>query len=146
MDLRKAESRFNLTTRDYAMLADFRRSLRVFLRFSEAAAAKVGLTAQHYQAMLILRACPADREVTINDLAQELLIKHNSAVGLADRLAREKLVSRESSSDDRRKVVLILTTRGRKVLAKLAAMHRKQLQLSGPALQRHFAKLSRAPR
>lgn len=146
MELKKAEIRFKLTTRDYAQLAAFRHALRGFMRFSEAAAAEVGLTTQHYQAMLVLRACPEDRRVTINDLAQELFIKHNSAVGLVDRLVQERLVVREPSSADRRKVELRLTGRGRQVLAKLAGMHRGQLQRIGPILKRFFAELSRPER
>src|SRR5205814_3775832 len=98
--LKKAERRYHLETRDYARLAAFRHALRRFLRFSEAAAARAGLTSQHYQAMLVLRGCPDDKRVTINDLAQQLLIKHNSAVELVDRLAREGLVVREPSSAD----------------------------------------------
>jgi DNA-binding MarR family transcriptional regulator len=139
--LRKAEIRFRLATRDYAQLAAFRHALRGFLRFSEDAAAAVGLTTQHYQAMLVLRACPDERRVTVGDLARQLFIKHNSAVGLVDRLVEEKLVLREASSADRRKVELRLTGRGRQLLAKLAAMHRAELTRLGPVLSRFFAEL-----
>jgi len=142
--LKRAERRFNLATRDYAQLAAFRHALRGFLRFSEAAAGAAGLTGQHYQAMLVLRACPDERRVTINDLAQQLFIKHNSAVGLVDRLVLEGLVVREPSSVDRRKVELRLTGRGREMLARLAAMHRRELQRLGPILKRFFAELERA--
>lgn len=144
MRLKRAERRFNLTTRDYAQLAAFRHALRGFLRFSEAAADAAGLTGQHYQAMLVLRACPDERRVTINDLAQQLFLKHNSAVGLVDRLVLEGLVVREPSSVDRRKVELRLTGRGREMLAKLAAMHRRELQRLGPILKRFFSELERA--
>ncbi len=143
MELKRAERRFKLTTRDYAQLAAFRHALLGFLRFSEAAAAEAGLTAQHYQAMLVLRGWPEDQRVSINDLAQQLLIKHNSAVELVDRLVHEGLVLREPSNVDRRKVELRLTERGRQVLAKLAAMHRHELQRVGPILERFFAALSR---
>ncbi len=145
MELKRAERRYKLTTRDYARLAAFRHALRNFLRFSELAAAGVGLTTQHYQAMLVVRGCPEDRRVTIADLAQQLLIKHNSAVELVDRLAEQKLVVREASSADRRKVQLRLTHRGRVLLAKLAAMHHDELQRTGPVLKRFFAELSRPP-
>jgi len=141
--LKKAERRYQLDTRDYARLAAFRHALRRFLRFSEAAAARAGLTSQHYQAMLVLRGCPDDKRVTINDLAQQLLIKHNSAVGLVDRLVEEGLIAREPSSADRRKVELRLTPSGRKVLARLAAMHRGELQRIGPFLRRFFSEISR---
>ena len=143
MKLRRAERRFRLTTADYAQLAGFRQALRGFLRFSEDAASEAGLTSQHYQAMLVLRGCSEGERVTVGDLARHLLIKHNSAVGLVDRLVREKLVVREPSSTDRRKVELRLTGRGRQVLAKLAGVHRRELQRIGPLLTRFFAQLSR---
>lgn len=146
MKLKRAERQFNLTTSDYARLAEFRRALRGFLRFSEDAASAVGLTSQHYQAMLVLRGCPDDRRVTINDLAQQLLIKHNSAVELVDRLVEEGLILREASSTDRRKVELRLTPRGREVLSKLASVHRAELQRAGPLLGRFFDELSRPTR
>jgi DNA-binding MarR family transcriptional regulator len=133
-----------LSSHDYAQLAAFRHTLRGFLRFGETAAAEVGLTSQHYQAMLVLRACPEEQRITIADLAQQLFIKHNSAVGLVDRLTRERLIVREPSRLDRRKVELRLTGRGRQVLAKLAAMHRRELQRIGPMLERSFAELLRA--
>ena len=143
VELKKAERRFNLSTADYARLAAFRYALRKFLRFSEEAAAESGITGQHYQAMLILRACPEDRRTTIADLAQQLLIKHNSAVELVDRLVQQDLAMREASSADRRKVELRLTVRGRQMLAKLAATHRRELRRIGPILERFFAELSR---
>ena len=142
MLLKTAERRFKLATRDYAQLASFRHALRGFLRFSEVAAAQAGLTSQHYQAMLILRGWPDDQPVSINDLAQQLLIKHNSAVGLVDRLANERLVIREPSTADRRKVELRLSSRGRQVLARLAAMHREELRRIGPIMKRFFSELA----
>jgi DNA-binding MarR family transcriptional regulator len=137
-----AAKRDRLSTHDYARLAAFRFALRGFLHFGEAAAAEVGLTSNHYQAMLILRGHPHGQQVTIGDLAQELFIKHNSAVGLVDRLTREQLVERMASSGDKRKVELRLTERGRRVLARLAGQHRQELRRIGPNLKRFFGELS----
>ena len=142
MLLKKAERRYRLTTADYRRLAAFRGAVRAFLKFSEDAAAEAGLTAQHYQAMLILRARD-DEAVTINDLARDLFIRHNSAVGLVDRLVREGLAAREPSSSDRRKVQLRLSGRGRQVLAKLAGMHRRELERIGPVLKHLIAEAAR---
>ena len=136
MLLKKAERRHSLRTADYARLAAFRQGLREFLRFSEEAAARAGLSAQHYQAMLILRATPDGTRITINQLARQLLIKHNSAVGLVDRLVKEGLAKRAASRADRRKVELELSARGRQVLARLAATHRRELERIGPELRR----------
>jgi DNA-binding MarR family transcriptional regulator len=140
--LKRAEQRHELATRDYARLASFRHALRGFLHFSEAAAEQEGLTSQHYQAMLILRGWPDGRPVSINDLAQQLLIKHNSAVGLVDRLASKDLVVREPSTVDRRKVELRLSSRGRRVLARLATMHHDELRRIGPIMGRFFSELT----
>jgi DNA-binding MarR family transcriptional regulator len=143
--LKRAEAHFNLATRDYARLAAFRHALRGFLRFSEASAAQQGLTSQHYQAMLILRGWPDGQPISINDLAQHLLIKHNSAVGLVDRLADEGLVMRGPSTVDRRKVELRLSLRGRRVLAKLAAAHQGELRRIGPIMKRFFSEFTNEP-
>lgn len=142
MLLKKAERRYKLRTSDYARLAAFRGQVREFLRFSEDAAAAVGLTAQHYQAMLVLRASEGER-ITIADLAARLLIKHNSAVGLVDRLEREALLVRAPSAADRRKVELRLSPKGRQVLAKLVAVHRAELERIGPVLRRLIANVFR---
>jgi DNA-binding MarR family transcriptional regulator len=144
MQLNKAERRFSLETSDYARLAAFRQGLREFLRFSEDAAEQTGLAAQHYQAMLIIRATPEDTRISINDLARQLLIKHNSAVGLVDRLAKQGLVRRAASRQDRRKVELALTPRGRQILGKLAATHRRELERIGPELKRLIADVLRS--
>ena len=146
MQLKRAEKRYRLSTRSYARLAAWRHALREFLRFSELAAEKLGLTGQHYQAMLVLRACPEGDRITIADLAKELIIKHNSAVGLVDRLVEQELVVRQPSKADRRKVELLLSARGRQVLAKLAALHREELARMGPVLERLLAEIARPER
>ena len=118
----------------YGMLAAFRYALRRFLRFSEVAAEEVGLTGQHYQALLVVRANPAANEMTINALAQQLLIKHNSAVGLVDRLVDQDLLMRKASRADGRKVELCLTAKGMRVLGSLAHSHRDELECSARQL------------
>jgi DNA-binding MarR family transcriptional regulator len=136
----------HLEAGEYQQLASFRYALRSFLRFSEAAAEKVGLTAQHYQALLAVCATPGGR-VTINDLAQQLLIRHNSAVGLVDRLSNQGLVARAASPEDGRKVYLRLTAKGDRVLEKLAEVHRDELQRIGPQLEGLLHQITgRAPR
>lgn len=133
-----------LDAREYALLASFRYALRSFLHFSESAAEGSGLTAQQYQAMLVVRGCSEDRRVTINDLAQQLLIRHNSAVGLVDRLHRQGLVAREPSPLDGRKVYLRLTSKGERVLDRLAGVHREELRRIGPQLRQLLQQITRA--
>jgi DNA-binding MarR family transcriptional regulator len=123
----------HLDAAEYQQLASFRYALRSFLRFSEVAAETVGLTAQQYQALLAV--CASAGHVTINDLAQQLLIRHNSAVGLVDRLTAQGLLAREPSAQDGRKVYLRLTAKGDRVLEKLAEVHREELRRIGPQLE-----------
>lgn len=124
-----------LDSHEYALLARFRYALRGFMRFSEEAAEAVGLTAQQYQALLVLRAAAPEQRPTINDLAQQLFIKHNSAVGLVDRLTLQSLIARVPSPEDARKVRLRLTAKGERVLARLASVHREELRRIGPQVR-----------
>jgi DNA-binding MarR family transcriptional regulator len=139
---RKVSRVRQLATADYVRLAAFRLALRRFLHFSEMAAAKVGLTGQQHQAMLVLRSREGREPVTINDLARQLLIRHNSAVGLVDRLVAQGLVGRHQAEEDRRKVWLRLTRKGEQVLVNLAALHRRKLQRIGPELNRVLDELA----
>jgi DNA-binding MarR family transcriptional regulator len=140
----KRRRRISLDTDEYALLAAFRYALRSFLHFSESAAEGAGLSAHHYQAMLVVRGCPEDRRLTINDLAQQLLIRHNSAVGLVDRLHKQGLVVREPSPIDGRKVYLRLTAKGERVLERLAGVHREELRRIGPQLRQLLQQITRA--
>ena len=143
MSQEKRRRSAHLDAAEYQQLASFRYALRSFLRFSEAAAEKVGLTAQHYQALLAVCAT-ADGHLTINDLAQQLLIRHNSAVGLVDRLTAQGLLAREPSAEDGRKVHLRLTSKGDRVLEKLAEVHREELRRIGPQLKALLHDITRA--
>jgi DNA-binding MarR family transcriptional regulator len=134
-----------LSAANYTRLATFRCALRRFLRFSETAASRVGLTGRQYQALLAIRATPAGG-MTIRELAQELLIQHNSAVELVDRLGARNLVWRERSSGDRRKVQVRLTPPGIKTLRELTSMHRQELRRVGPIMHAALAEFSRPVR
>jgi len=123
-----------LATADYARLAAFRYALRSFVHFSESAAAKLGLTGQQYQAMLFVRSREGGAPVSIADLANELLIKHNSAVGLADRLVAQGLMARERAPEDRRTAQLRITAKGERILGRLARVHRAKLRRIGPGI------------
>jgi DNA-binding MarR family transcriptional regulator len=144
MSQQKRRGPVKLEASEYQQLAAFRYALRSFLRFSESAAERAGLTAQHYQAMLAVCASAEDGHLTINDLAQQLMIKHNSAVGLVDRLSQQGLVTREPSAVDGRKVHLRLTAKGNRVLQRLAEVHREELRRIAPQLRQQLQEITRA--
>jgi len=121
-------------------LAGFRRALRRFLSFSEAAAKSAGITTQQYQALLAIKT-DAHASTTVADLAEELLLKHHSAVGLTQRMAAAGLVTRIRSPENRRKVVLVLTEAGEAILADLAQRHRDELLSHGDLIQQSLCRL-----
>ncbi|MEO8836119.1 MAG: MarR family transcriptional regulator [Caldimonas sp.] len=119
--------------------------LRQFQFFSEQAAQALGLTSLQYQTLLAIKAHDASWPLTVTALAQVLIIKHNSAVGLVDRIEQLGLVTRHQLESDRRNVVVELTERGRRIVGRLATQHRAQLRRVAAALGRHadqFAKAS----
>ncbi len=127
----------NLTDADYTRLGDFRYALRRFLEFSETAAGKEGLTPQQHQALLVIRASPPGA-ANIARLAERLRIRHNTAVELAKRLEAGGLVTRQTSSEDRRAVVLGLTDEGASRLERLSHVHRNELRNLSPEIMGVF--------
>lgn len=119
---------------DYKALADFRYALRRFLVFSEAAARAAGLTAQQHQALLAIKGHPSGEQVTIGDLAERLLIRHNSAVELVNRLVAAGLLRKTTGREDRRQVFLVLTREAEAILDTLSASHLDELRRSGASM------------
>lgn len=124
----------DLRDRDYAALADFRHQVRRFLAFSEARARRAGLEPRQHQLLLALRGLPASSPPTVGAVAELLLLRPHTVVGLVDRLARRGLVRRTRPLGDRRRVHLALTARGREALRRLSLDHRAELATAGPTL------------
>jgi DNA-binding MarR family transcriptional regulator len=128
---------------EFRGLASFRILLREFQYFSEQAARRLGLTSLQYQTLLAIKAHDKLGPMTVTALAQDLLIKHNSAVGLIDRIEHLGLVARRHPAGDRRSVVVELTVRGKRIVGRLATQHRIELRRVASQLGRHadrFAK------
>lgn len=123
-----------LSKDDYELIAQFRYTLRKFLGFSEAAAVSHGLTAQQYQALLAIEGFPGRNQVSIGELAEQLQIVHHAAVGLVNRMEKLQLVSRLRSDEDRRRVTVSLTEKGKGLLESLYRAHRAELQNIGPTI------------
>ena len=134
MDETRKPSGRALEERDYAALARFRRSLRIFLAFSEEAARDAGLTPQQHQAILAIRGLAPEGGMTINELAEHLLLKPQTAVELVDRLEKAGLVQRSRDEVDRRRVFLGLTEKANAALEMLSAAHLAQVARDAPQL------------
>jgi DNA-binding MarR family transcriptional regulator len=119
---------------EYRALAAFRYEIRKFLAFSEQAAREAGIAPQQHQLLLAIRGMPAGRRTTIGAVAERLSVQHNTAVALVDKLEAAGLLQRERSRDDRREVLLRLTSQGAALLRALSALHRAQLELVGPRM------------
>lgn len=126
--------RTSLSKKDYELLAEFRYTLRKFLRFSEQAAVKHDVTPQQYQALLAIEGYRGRNFVTMGELAEQLQIAPHSTVGLVDRMEKIGLLCRRSAAEDGRMVVVALTTQGLSVLETLYRVHRKELRSVGPQL------------
>jgi DNA-binding MarR family transcriptional regulator len=108
-------------------LARLRYQIRRFLRFSERAARAAGLTPQQHQLLLGVAGHTGRGWATISELSEFLQKRHNAVVGLVNRAHRAGLVSKRPIARDLRLVRVQLTSRGRKVLGDLSALHRREI-------------------
>jgi DNA-binding MarR family transcriptional regulator len=123
-----------LTLSDYQALAEFRYQIRRFLHFSERAVNDAGMERGQYQMMLAIKGMPAGVRPLIRALADQMQIRHHSAVEMINRLEAGGFVRRTRAEKDRREVLLVLTPKGEKVLSELALHHREELRSAGPEL------------
>lgn len=117
---------------DYRRLLEFRTGLRRFLHWSEEQAHAVGLSPMQHQLLLAVRGHPDPRGPTIGDVAEHLLLRHHSAVGLVDRAEAGGLVHRRQDREDHRIVRLHLTARGAEKLRRLTASTLEELARLSP--------------
>jgi DNA-binding MarR family transcriptional regulator len=123
-----------LSRADYEALSHFRFQIRRFLHFSEEAARVEGLEPQQHQMLLAIEASDDAAGPTVGHLAEQLFIRHHSAVGLLDRLEERGLVERVRDGEDRRQVRVRMTEAGSAKLHHLARQHWEELRKSGPEL------------
>ncbi|MCU1458495.1 MAG: MarR family transcriptional regulator [Actinomycetia bacterium] len=116
-----------LTNRDYQHLLEFRTELRRFLAWSEEQAKTLGLTAPQHQLLLAVRGHLDPQGPTVGDVADLLLLRHHSVVGLVDRAVDAGLVRRKADAVDHRVVRLTLTPLGTRKLAALSRRHLEEL-------------------
>jgi DNA-binding MarR family transcriptional regulator len=131
-----------ITKTNYELLATLRRTLRQFQRFSGDAARAAGLTPQQHQALLAIRGFPGLGYISIGELAESLQLRHHSAVGLVNRLVRRKLVRRQASKADGRRVEVRLSPKGTARIEGLSAAHLRELRLLGPGIRRLLESIS----
>jgi len=129
----------SLQAKDYAALGAFRHAMRKLLRFilrfsKELVATKAKLTTEQYDALLAIKGSSGANGVTVGEISEQLQVKHHTAVSLLDRLEARKLATRKRATADKRNVNVQLTKTGASLLARLAAIHHRELQQRTPEI------------
>jgi len=126
---------------DYRRLLEFRTGIRHFLHWSEEQALAVGVTPSQHQLMLAIRGHAGADRPTVGDIADALVLRHNSAVGLIDRAVEAGLVARDVDGHDSRIVRLRLTALGNRKIRQLSAAHLEELRRLAPSMADLWANL-----
>jgi DNA-binding MarR family transcriptional regulator len=129
-------SQTDLADNEYRRLLAFRTGIRRFLSWSEAQAAGVGISPAQHQLMLAIRGHDGPDGPTIRDVADALILRHNSAVGLVDRAVEAGLVTRHADEHDLRVVRLRLTPLGTRRIQQLSDAHVEELRRLVPRVTR----------
>jgi DNA-binding MarR family transcriptional regulator len=103
---------------DYVRVAEFRSSLRRFLRRSEKVARSAGLTPQRYLLLLMIKGAPdGSEQSTVTELAERLQLAQSTVTELVGRAAEAGLLRREPSGLDGRVAHVRLTEEGERRLS-----------------------------
>jgi DNA-binding MarR family transcriptional regulator len=119
---------------DYARLAALRAGIRHYLAWAEQRAREHDMTPAQVQLALAIRSHPEPAGPTVTELADALLLRHHSVVGLVDRAENAGLVQRARDPAHHSRVRVRLTAEGTKRLEDLSALHLAWLAESGPGL------------
>lgn len=132
-----------LTEDEYAHLADLRAGIRGYLAWAEQTAKDHDLTPAQVQLALAIRSHDDPAGPTMTELADTLLLKHHSAVGLVDRAVENGMVRRERDPDNASRVHVVLTPEGAKRLEVLSRLHLKWLAEHGNAIGKTWSSFGR---
>ena len=128
---------------DYEHLLELRTGLRRFIRWSDQQAQAAGLTPAKHQLLLAIKGHPDPSGPTIGEVADYLVLRHHSAVGLVDRAVEDGLVKR--NRDRRKGVVRVTLTRaGNDKLAALAQTHIDEIAHLAPTMRTLWRALEHA--
>lgn len=129
---------------DFEHLLELRTGLRRFLRWSEQQARAGGLTAAKHQLLLAIRGHPDPAGPTIGRLADYLVLRHHSTVGLVDRAAKDGLVTRTPDPTSRSAVRVTLTPAGAAKLDALVEAHLEEIAHLAPTMRTLWRQLENA--
>ena len=133
----------SLAKADFQRLLELRTGLRRFLRWSEEQARSAGLTPAKHQLLLAVKGHPGKEGPTVGEIADYLVLRHHSAVGLIDRAVADGLVQRTSDASSRSIVRVTLTPAGIAKLDALSAAHLEELAHLAPVMRTLWRALER---
>jgi DNA-binding MarR family transcriptional regulator len=120
---------------EYERAAEFRAALRRFLRVSEDAARRHGLTPRRHLLLLLIKGAPGGAErSTVSELSGRLQLAQSTVTELVQRAETAGFVQREQSGDDGRVVHLTLTPDGEAALERVHADLRSEREALGQLL------------
>jgi DNA-binding MarR family transcriptional regulator len=120
---------------DFEHLLALRTGLRRFLHWSEQQARAAGITPGQHQLLLAIKGHPDPTGPTVGDIANHLVLRHHSAVGLIDRAVAAGLVARTPDAANHSSVRLALTPAGLEKLDRLSETHLEELKHLAPAMR-----------
>ena len=123
---------------EYRVIAAWRSTLREFFTASKNILKHHSVTSMQYQALVAIRTSDDPEGINMNGLASYLGVRHNSAVGLVNRLQAQGLVERLRSDRDRRVAHLRLTEAGEACLRELVHEHSDALMNIRTEIRRIF--------
>jgi len=121
----------DLPDETYARLLALRTGMRHFERWSDQQARAAGLTGAQHQLLLAVRGHAESQGPTVGEVADYLLLRHHSVVGLIDRAVAAGLIKRTRDEKDHRLVRLHLSAKGAKRLEELSTLHVEELKRLG---------------
>jgi DNA-binding MarR family transcriptional regulator len=120
---------------EYRHAAAFRAALRRFLRVSEEAARRHGLTPRRHLLLLMIKGAPDGTETsTVSELCERLQLAQSTVTELVQRAEGAGLLGREQSAQDGRVAHLRLTEEGERRLAAVNADLRREREMLARAL------------
>lgn len=120
---------------DFEHLLELRTGLRRFVRWSEERAKTAGLSGAKHQLLLAIKGHSDPAGPTIGKLADYLVLRHHSVVGLVDRAVKDGLVMRNPDLDSKSVVRVTLTPRGTAKLDALAEAHLEEISHLAPTMR-----------
>lgn len=109
--------------------SEFRHQLRRFERFGEEAAQDAGLTFAQYLLLLHVKGMPGREWAVVGEIAERLQLRHHTTVELVARCETAGLVRRRTDPEDARKVRVVLSAKGDRLLQKVALQISHELEV-----------------